>query len=350
MDDAIYSSELNYKILELLNKNHEQLQFEASQVTKQYYDSKVFPRALIEISNICAKNCDYCGIQKDNINVERYLMPPEKIIERAKFAKKNGINSLVLQSGEIKSTSFIYKMDEIIDNLSQLEINLTLSFGEQDFKTLKHWKELGAQRYLLRMETFNKNIYAAIHPSNHSFYERIECLENLAELGYQVGTGILVGLPGMDQEDLVFEIKSLLDKKIDMVGLGPLVFHEYAPIFKKYNFNQEYLFKNYHDTLKVISILRILRPEINIAAATALDTFEHDGRIKAIKQGANVIMPNITPLEFRQKYTLYNNKPCIDNDNHECISCLNSKLTKEGYSLAFGESGVPLNYQLKQRK
>ncbi len=305
--------------------------------------NKVFFRGLIEFSNICSKDCLYCGIRKGNKQVIRYDAKDEEILEACKFAWENQFASIVLQSGEISSPAFVLRIDKLLRKIKQLsnnELGITLSCGEQTRETFLRWKESGAHRYLLRIESSNHDLYYKIHPKNkiHSFEKRIEALHFLKETGYQVGTGVMIGLPFQTFNDLADDLLFMKKIDIDMCGMGPFIEHEETPLFKYRNLlmNKQ---ERFDLTLDMIAVLRLMMPDINIAAATALQAIDPTGREKALAVGANVIMPNLTPVNYRKEYKLYENKPCLDEDKELCRNCLEARIEMSGNEIGFGEWG-----------
>ncbi len=320
------------------------LLFKKSQAKKEeVVGRKVYFRGLVEFSNICSKDCLYCGIRKSNSKVVRYNAEDEEILEACKFAWENKFASVVLQSGELSSPAFTQRVSSLLKKIKKLsnnELGITLSCGEQSRETYELWKESGAHRYLLRIESSNPNLYYKIHPKNekHSFENRLNALRLLKETGYQVGTGVMVGLPFQSMEDLAKDLLFFKDIDIDMCGMGPYVEHEDTPLFahRKGLETREYRFDL---TLKMIAALRLLMPDINIAAATALQAIDPAGREKALTIGANVIMPNLTPCEYRKEYKLYADKPCLDEDAELCKNCLEARIEIAGSEIGFGEWG-----------
>ncbi|MDR1951045.1 MAG: [FeFe] hydrogenase H-cluster radical SAM maturase HydE, partial [Bacteroidales bacterium] len=250
-------------------------------------------RGLIEYSNRCAKDCYYCGIRASNHKICRYDVDDELVLKATEYAWKKGFGSIVLQAGERKSREFTQKIEDLLKKtmtLTHHEIGITLSLGEQDEDTYKRWKDAGAKRYLLRIEASNKALYEKLHPQNHDYNARLKCLEMLKKLNFQVGTGVMIGLPFQTLENLAEDLQFFQNMDVDMVGMGPYIEHHDTPLFL-----QKSKIKNRLElSLKMIAILRILMPTINIAATTALQTLDPFGREKAIEVGANIIMPNLT--------------------------------------------------------
>ncbi len=316
--------------------------------------NKVFFRGLVEFSNICSKDCLYCGIRKSNSHVVRYNATDEEILESCQFAWKNKFASVVLQSGELSSPAFVKRVDHLLKEIKKLsnnELGITLSCGEQSRETYQRWFESGAHRYLLRIESSTKELYEKIHPNTelHSYENRVECLHRLRDCGYQVGTGVMIGLPFQTDEHLAADLQFIKNMDIDMVGMGPYIEHEETPLFE-----YRHLLKSKHErldlALKMIAVLRLLMPDINIAAATALQAIDPVGREKALKVGANVIMPNLTPMVYRKEYQLYEGKPCLDEDAELCRNCLEARIEIAGSEIGYGEWGDSLHFERRNKK
>ncbi|MBN1596823.1 MAG: [FeFe] hydrogenase H-cluster radical SAM maturase HydE [Bacteroidales bacterium] len=304
--------------------------------------NKVYFRGLIEFSNICSKDCLYCGIRKGNFFIDRYNISDQDIINAAGFARANNYASIVLQSGEIFSPVFTRRIENLLKKIHKAtdgSLRITLSLGEQDKETYIRWFNSGAHRYLLRIETSNPDLYVRIHPQDdlHNFDKRLQSLYHLKSIGYQTGTGVMIGLPGQTYEDLANDILFMKTFEIDMVGMGPYIEHSDTPLFNSNNSLN--LQQRFSLTLNMIAVLRIVMPKINIAAATALQAIDKMGREKAILAGANVIMPNITPGIYRDSYSLYNNKPCTDENADDCINCLDARIKMTGSEIGYGEWG-----------
>lgn len=321
----------------------------SAQLRDKYVGSAVYLRGLIEFSNICEKDCLYCGIRKSNATYERYELTVEQIVASAMEAERLGYGSVVLQSGEWQSGEFVEKLGQVLKAIktkSEGKIGITLSCGEQPKEVYRYWFECGAHRYLLRIETSNKQLYESIHPRNekHQFEKRLECLETLKGLKYQLGSGIMIGLPGQTVEMLADDLLFLQKLDVDMCGMGPYIEHADAPLSnsKKSMFSLD---ERYRLSLNCVAALRILMPDINIAATTALQAIKPLGREVAIEIGANVMMPNVTPVECRGDYLLYSNKPCVDESPECCASCIDHRLPLSGYKPQYRKWGDSLRYQ-----
>ena len=340
-EDLLYL--INLKDQEKINK----LYNKAYQLKKDNVGQKVYYRGIIEFSNICDKNCNYCGIRLDNDNVDRYFMSKEEILESAKFIYDNNYGSLVLQSGERTDQEYIDFVSEIIKEIKELsngELGITLSLGEQDKETYQRWFDLGAHRYLLRIESSNQELYQSIHPEDHDFNRRVQCLKDLQDIGYQVGTGVMIGIPGQSTEDLIDDILFFAEQSIDMIGMGPYVIHEETPIVDQIEDKEEIKTRNLDWGLKMVAILRLVMPDINIAATTALQALDPVGREKALEAGANILMPIVTHKNYRKDYQLYENKPCIDEEASDCKNCLAHRVATVGDEIAYGEWGDSPHY------
>ncbi|HCE45848.1 MAG TPA: [FeFe] hydrogenase H-cluster radical SAM maturase HydE [Lentisphaeria bacterium] len=339
-------------LLSLTNKTQMQDLFEkAYEIKTDNVGKVVYFRGIIELSNICEKDCYYCGIRKSNKSQERYMMEEEEILKASEWAFQNNYGSIVLQSGEVTSrtfTSFIEKLIKKIRKLSDGKLGITLSLGEQTKDTYRRWLQAGAHRYLLRIESSNEKLYRKLHPGDHVYSVRLKCLEYLKKLGYQVGTGVMIGLPFQTIDDLVNDI--LFFKKIDadMIGMGPYVVHKETPLADSLpDFDS---IKNYqlNLSLKMIAATRIYLKDVNIASTTALQSLNPTGREMGLLAGANIIMPNITETKYRASYQLYDNKPCLDENSSMCRSCLEKRISSIGETIGYGEWGDSRHFKKKK--
>ena len=342
-------------IVELLQTEGEDksLLFKKSaEVKEKYVGNIVYYRGLVEFSNICGKNCYYCGIRSGNKNLERYNLSDTEILAAVTFAYENKFASVVLQSGELANETFITRIEKLLHEIKKVsnnELGITLSLGEQTEETYLRWKEAGAHRYLLRIESSNPELYRKIHPNdgNHDFSTRLHCLELLRKTGYQVGTGIMIGLPFQTYNDLANVLLFMQEFDIAMCGMGPYIEHLDTPMFRHRHL-LESREKRLDLALKMISILRIMMKDINIAAATALQAIDPMGREKAIKIGANILMPNITPGKYRNNYKLYDNKPCVDDEPEDCTQCLEARIAMTGNKIGYGQWGDSKHFLKKK--
>lgn len=318
-------------IIEILkdDSNNDWLFSLADKTREEYVGDEVHLRGLIEFSNICKRQCKYCGLRCEDKFIDRYRISKENIISYAEHAVNMGYKTIVLQSGEDE----YYNTDlmcEIIEGIKKLGVALTLSIGEKTYEEYKAFKEAGADRYLIRIETTDKTLYNQMHP-NMDFDNRVRCLENLGRLGYEVGTGCLVGLPNQTIESLADDILFFKEINADMVGIGPFIPHPHTPL-------KDSATGSFTLALKVMALTRILLKDINIPATTAMETLNPNGRIIALQSGANVVMPNVTTTEYRAKYEIYPNKICINENPDKCKGCISAKIQSIGrtVSTSFG--------------
>ena len=299
----------------------------AVKIRKEIYKNHVYVRGLIEISNICKNDCLYCGIRRSNKNCERYRLNLEEIISCSNEGYELGFRTFVLQGGED-----VFFTDEILGDIVK-EIKslhpdcaVTLSMGERSCESYKFLRECGADRYLLRHETADKEHYSKLHPSSMSYENRIKCLHDLKNLGYQVGCGFMVGSPFQTEKNLAQDLKFIEDFKPAMCGIGPFIPHKDTP-FKNFPAGTVEL------TCYLLSIIRLIYPPVLLPATTALGTIHPTGRELGIMSGANVVMPNLSPVNVRKKYELYDNKICTGEESAQCKDCLNNRMKKIGYEI-----------------
>ncbi len=326
----------------------------SADVKEKFIGNKVWFRGLIEFSNVCGKDCLYCGIRKGNKNLERYSLSDDEILAAARFAYDNRYGSIALQSGELESQFVTNRIESLLHKIKELskgELGVTLSVGEQEPEVYKKWYEAGAHRYLLRVESTNQDLYNKIHPndSKHNFNRRLECLKSLQDIGYQTGTGVMIGLPFQTIDDLAGDLLFMKEFNIDMCGMGPYIEHADTPLIEHAE-NLLPLKERFDLTLKMIAIIRIMMKDINIVAATALQTIDPIGREKAVKIGANILMPNITPGKYRDSYKLYDNKPCTDDSAEDCQSCLEARVSLADAEVIYGEWGDSKHYNGRRLK
>jgi biotin synthase len=315
----------------------------ATEVKLANIGNKVYYRGLIEYSNICAKNCFYCGLRCGNTTISRYMMKDKEVVEAAGIAFEKNFGSLVIQSGERSDRKFVHKIADLLKQIraiSEGKLRVTLSMGEQTEETYQLWRDSGAQRYLLRIETSNPELYRKLHPNDslHCYENRLEAISSLRKTGYQVGTGVMIGVPFQTVEDLANDLLFIKNHDIDMVGMGPYVENENTPL---YEFRHLLLPKDkrLELSIKMVAILRLMMPKINMAATTAMQTLHPKGREMALKVGANVIMPNLTPLKYRDGYLLYDNKPNIHEETESSLQRLKKSIEDAGCELALGDWG-----------
>jgi len=349
-----FDAEEIVRLLKAAGSENELLFEKAAQVKEMHVQNKVYFRGLIELSNKCKKNCFYCGIRKDNKLIKRYNLSDEEVLNAAYFAVEKHYGSIVLQSGELEGDGFTKRIENLlrkIRDLSDGKLRVTLSCGEQSGKTYRRWFESGASRYLLRIETSNPGLYKRLHPDDrhHRFETRVRCLEDLRCAGYQVGTGVMIGLPFQTYEDLANDILFMKQIDIDMAGMGPYLEHQHTTL---YEFRDQLMSteERLQLSLKMIAVLRLVMKDINIAATTALQAIDPTGREKALMAGANVIMPNITPEQYRDDYQLYENKPCTGERAEDCHSCLETRIARTGNEIAYGEWGDSVHFGNKDKE
>lgn len=301
----------------------------AREEATKIYGHGVFPRGLVEFTNYCKNNCYYCGIRGANQNANRYRLSQEEILSACENGYQLGYRSFVLQGGEDP-----YYTDEImvsiVSEIRKLypDCAITLSLGERTKESYQKLYDAGADRYLLRHEAANPVLYQKLHPESLSLDNRLQCLWNLKEIGYAVGTGFMVGAPYQTVEDLVEDL--LFIQKLDpqMVGIGPFVPHHDTRFKEEPSGSVEL-------TTYLISILRLMNPHLLLPATTALGTIDPRGREKGVLAGANVVMPNLSPVAVRKDYSLYDNKICTGEEAAECAGCLGRRLSTIDYQLSF---------------
>ncbi len=358
LNKADTGKDLNHQdltcLLELKTKHDiDSLFSKALKIKHHFSKNNVYLRGLIELSNICSRDCNYCGIRKSNPHFTRFLLSQEDILECAQFAYKNKFASLVIQAGERQDKKFIDFIEETLIKIrekTENKLRVTLSLGEQSETTYKRWYEAGAHRYLLRIETTNKKLYTKIHPLNYSFEERINCLNILKELGYQMGTGVMIGLPEQTIDDLVNDVKFFKEIDVDMIGMGPYIPHKNTPLGYKMsnNFSEKDANRQLILGLKMIAVTRLYLKDINIASTTALQTLDQKhGLEKGLLAGANVIMPNLTDFKYKKSYSLYDNKPCTEDSPQIMLNNLNRRIRKIGEKIAFDCWGDSVHFKNK---
>ncbi len=330
-------------LLETSGEEQSKIYKKAAEIKSKYVGNRVYLRGLVEFSNVCSKNCYYCGIRRDNAGVERYNLTDDEILGAAMYAHEKNYGSIVLQSGEVENEQFSARVEKLLKEIKKTtadKLGITISLGEQNGDVYQRWLDAGAHRYLLRIETSNPELFEKIHPrdSKHNFTRRLSCLKALQKTGYQTGTGVMTGLPFQTTDDIARDILFMRDFDIDMVGLGPYIEHRDTPLFR-YRHMLPLAEERLHLALKMTSLLRIIMKDINIAAATALQAIDPMGREKALMAGANVIMPNITPSKYRNSYLLYENKPCTDEAPDDCSACLRARVQMTGNEICYGEWG-----------
>lgn len=329
------SKEEYVQLLENLTaKEQKQLQTEAVRIRKKYYGDRVFVRGLIEFTNYCKNNCYYCGIHVKNKNVERYRLSKEEILSCCAQGYRLGMRTFVLQGGEDP----YYTDDLLVEIISEIkklysDCAITLSIGERSKESYSRLKAAGADRYLLRHETATEAHYGKLHPENMRLSNRKKCLYTLKELGYQVGAGFMVGSPYQTFSCLAEDLLFLKELQPAMVGIGPFVPH-HETCFAQFSQG------TVEQTVVLLSMLRILLPKALLPATTALGTIDPRGREKGLAAGANVVMPNLSPITVRKKYELYDAKICTGEEAAECIECLKKRIASVGYQMVCDRGDV----------
>ncbi|MGP1579715.1 MAG: [FeFe] hydrogenase H-cluster radical SAM maturase HydE [Wolinella sp.] len=311
----------------------------AHEVRLRYARPSIHLKALLELSNICVKTCSYCGLRAGNRHLKRYKIPLQEAINLAQKAINSGYQTLVLQSSE----SHAYDRDELCELISAIHhhgARVTLSLGEKSFEEYQAYKESGANRYLLRIETTNSQLYATLHP-NMSHQNRFTCLENLQKLGFETGSGSLVGLPGQSLESIAEDLLFFQESDFDMVGIGPFIPAPHTPL-------EHARGGDFHTSRKVMALLRLLMPYINIPATSAMEALHPEGRFLALQSGANVIMPAITEGEMRTLYQLYPGKGSIQDESQDSYAKLTNQITHLGESISL-ENGDSQRFILRNR-
>lgn len=315
---------------------------QAEKVRLANLGNEVYMRGLIEFSNICSCDCYYCGLRNSNHAVKRYHMSMEEILEKAQTCQQLGIPSIALQSGELTSDREVDFIARTVSSIRENSIKngsaglgITLSTGELTYTQYKKLYDAGAHRYLLRIESSDKNLFKSIHPPGQDYNKRLECLDALKDIGYQVGTGIMIGLPGQTNWHLIQDLHFFVKRDIDMLGMGPYLPHPDTPLYRQMT---KTALDPFITSIKMLALARLLMPDINIVVSTALQTVHPRGLSMGVKAGGNVIMPLLTPEEHRSDYTLYTNKRYKD------LKDMQSEVEEAGYQLAFGKWGDPLHY------
>ncbi len=308
-------------------KFNEYLFEQARKVREEIYGRDVFIRGLMEFTNYCRNNCYYCGIRRENSNVLRYRLSEEEIIACSDMGYELGFRTFVLQGGEDP-----YFTDERIVSIVKKikehhpDTAVTLSIGERERESYQKFYDAGADRYLLRHETADKSHYEMLHPSDMSYEHRMKCLKDLQEIGFQTGCGMMTGSPGQTIDNLICDLRFIQRFKPEMVGMGPFIPHHDT----KYADHEP---GSVGMTLRLLSVVRLMLPEVLLPATTALGTVDPNGREKGLMAGANVVMPNLSPVSVRKKYQLYDNKICTGDEAAECIRCMSERIERTGYRI-----------------
>lgn len=304
-------------------------------------------RGIVEIGNVCAKDCLYCGIRRSNAALARYRLSRADILRMAEVDAAAGYASIVLQGGEVESEANTAFIEDCLRGMAHLDLGVTLSLGEQEEAVYRRWRAAGAARYLLRIETSSPALYARLHPADHSWARRVQCLAALRRCGYQVGTGVMCALPGQTMADLARDIVFFGDVDADMIGMGPYIPHPETPLAAAP--------RQWDDAgrlrlgLNMIAATRLYLHDVNIAATTALQALAPDGREQGVLAGANVMMPNVTDPAYRRRYQLYAGKPCLDENALQCRACLERRLAAIGERVNYGARGDSAHFAARTR-
>lgn len=314
-------------LLDNINEHEKELLIKTADKTrKKYYKNKVYLRGLIELTSFCKKDCLYCGLRRHNKNAQRYRLSIDEVLECVRKGDKLGYKTFVLQGGEDD-----YFTDEVMIRLiltikKEFPDNaITLSLGERSYESYEKMFKAGANRYLLRHESASKELYESIHPGE-PFEKRRECLKNLKKIGYQAGAGFMVGIPNQTNEDLVNDFIFIKEFEPAMCGIGPFIPHKDTP-FKDYKHG------SLEKTIICLAIVRLLLPKVLLPATTALSSIDKSGRNAGLKAGGNVIMPNLSPISVRKKYSLYNNKAYILDEDAEYRKLTEQKIKEAGFEV-----------------
>lgn len=299
----------------------------ADEIRRQVYGTDVYIRGLIEISSYCRNDCFYCGIRKSNSHAERYRLSKEQILECCRNGYDLGFRTFVLQGGE-DAFFTTERVAEIIEEIKERypDCAVTLSLGEREKSDYQTWYDAGADRYLLRHETAGRMHYEKLHPPELSYDHRMQCLYDLKEIGYQVGCGFMVESPYQTADDLIADMRFLRKFQPHMVGIGPFIPHHATPFREKKQGSLE-------KTLTMVALIRLTLPQALIPSTTALGTIHPHGRELGLKAGANVVMPNLSPVSVRKHYSLYDNKICTGDEAAECIACMRKRVASAGYQV-----------------
>ena len=341
-DAALSPADLRELLLLTEKSDLQRLYAAAYKIKLRHIGNRVSLRGLIEFSNICTKNCYYCGIRRGNSHVKRYQMSLEEILREARWADEMRLGSVVLQSGERSDEEFIAFVENAVKEIKKISggaLGITLSCGEQSEETYRRWFEAGAHRYLLRIETSNPDFYRRLHPADHSYEQRKACLALLKKVGFMTGSGVMVGVPGQTVDDLVSDLLFFRDQDLDMIGMGPYIVHDDTPLAAQFPDFAAHKEDQLTLALKMIAATRLFLKDVNIASTTALQALREDGREAGLLAGANVIMPNITETRYRDSYQLYRGKPGLKDAPENGMMSLKKKIESVGETIAFGEWG-----------
>lgn len=310
-------------------------------------------RGLVEFSNVCGKNCFYCGIRGGNAAVRRYRMTEDEIVAAVRRAADARYGSVVLQSGEIateENTTFVERVVKRIHEEHGDALGITLCLGEQTERTYARWLAAGAHRYLLRIESSNPALYAKLHPADHAWSRRVDCLRTLKRLGFITGSGVMIGVPGQTTEDLAHDIAFFAEEDLDMIGMGPFIPHPDTPLGRGIVMTDAWKRAQVELGCRMIAVARLVLKDVNIAATTALQALDPEGREKGLLAGANVVMSNVTPRKYRGDYKLYADKPCQEEESDPGCDGLECRIQSIGEEIAWSQRNDPLHFTEKERE
>lgn len=326
VNNSLTREELKQLLDNMTEEDQNYLHSKANEVRLQHYGNKVFMRGLIEFTNYCKNDCVYCGIRRSNDHADRYRLTKDIILKCCEEGYRLGYRTFVLQGGE----DAYYSDESIVDLVSTIkecypDCAITLSIGEKSYDSYKKYYDAGVDRYLLRHETNSRDLYNTLHP-DMSYDKRIQCLYMLKEIGFQVGAGFMVGLPNQTTEDYINDLLFLKELNPHMVGIGPFIPQKDTPLANESSGTVEM-------TCIMLSIIRLLLPKVLLPATTALGSLHNKGRELGLKSGANVVMPNLSPTNVRDKYALYDGKICTGDEAAHCRKCIENRIESVGYSV-----------------
>lgn len=333
-------------ILEYFDSHDPQLTSILLQAAEEYrleaLGNEVYMRGLIEFSNNCTRNCFYCGLRRDNQGLHRYVLDSASILELAETACQEGLQSIALQSGDLDGERAVLRLADTLRRITEMSLRygdtalgITLSAGELSYEQYRLLRNAGAERYLLRIESSNPELFRSIHPPDQSYERRLECLAALKDNGYQLGTGVMVGLPGQGSEDLLADLRFFERWEIDMLGLGPYIVHPETPLARS---RRPVQVPPLDSTLKMMALARLILGDVNMVCSTALQSLDARGLQLGLKAGANVVMPVLTPEERRRDYFLYADK------RYKGMDVIRSEVEEAGYRLAYWKLGNSRHY------
>jgi biotin synthase len=322
----------------------EQLWSRADALRRENVGEAVHLRGLIEFSNHCVRTCGYCGLNATNREIERYRMSADEILDAARAASSFGYGTVVMQSGEDYGVEADWLADVVRRIKDETSLAITLSLGERPLDELRLWRQAGADRYLLRFETSNRELYDRIHPPRpgQARSDRFELLRQLREIGYEIGSGVMIGIPGQTWDDLATDVEWFGRLDLDMIGVGPFIPHPAGPTAGLPSAGSDQVPNTEQMAYKVVALARLTCPSANIPSTSALATLNKaQGRELGLQRGANVVMPNVTPKAYRPLYEIYPAKACVDETAKQCLHCLRARIASIGRTIAEGPGDSP---------